>query len=72
MKVKNTSNKIISFPSLRFSIGKKEEKEVNNSIARSVLTNPAIEEVKKIEVKEKRIIRSEIKKEIKSRLHYTK
>ena len=72
MKVRNTTNKIISFPSLRFSIGKKEVKEVDNSISGRVLTNPAIEEVKKIEVKEKRIIRPDVKKEIKSRLHYVK
>lgn len=70
MKVRNKTNKIISFPSLNFSIGKKETKEIQNSIFSRVLSNPAIEEVKK----EKQIILPEKKKEdkFKSSAKFTK
>jgi len=43
MKVKNKSNKRITFSTLSFSIGPKEEKETDIS---EILMNPAIEEVK--------------------------
>ena len=47
MRIKNKTNKRITFPVLEFSIGAKEEKEVNDNIADKVLMYQDIDRVEK-------------------------
>lgn len=47
MRIKNKTNKRITFPVLEFSIGAKEEKEVNDNIVDKVLMYQDIDRVEK-------------------------